>query len=275
MDVSLRQTTHEGQAVNDQKRQQIDLLHEELADIDTQEREGDLDPETASKIRDRYEAELADLEASEAPEPESSVDDADASMSQPDRKRLDPRALVGIGLVAVALVVIGVFAVRSLNTPPIVGADGIVGDVVRGEGQVDLSAISNEEMEVVVAENPDIVAMRLALARRYFEVGDFDKALDHYFEVLDREQHPEALANVGWMTYLSGRPDIAAGYVEVALERQPDFLAAKWFLGNIYVSLDRFDEAEVFLIEVLASDDVPDEIKESALTLLEQIAAAG
>lgn len=261
--------------MSDQKREQIDLLHEELADIDTQERQGDLDAETASKIRDRYEAELADLEASEAREPKISGDDADAPVSQPGRKRLDQRALVGIGLVAVALVVIGVFAVRSLNTPSVVGADGIVGDVVRGEGQIDLSTITNEEMEVVVAENPDIVAMRLALARRYFEEGDFDKALDHYFEVLDREQHPEALANVGWMTYLSGRPDIAAGYVEVALERQPDFLAAKWFLGNIYVSLDRFDEAEVFLTEVLASDEVPDEIKESALTLLEQIAAAG
>ena len=261
--------------MSDQKREQIDLLHEELADIDAQERDGDLDAETASKIRDRYQAELADLEDSEVPEPETSVDDADAPVSKPARKRLDQRALVGIGLVAIALVVIGVFAVRSLNTPSVVGADGIVGDVVRGEGQIDLSTISNEEMEVVVAENPDIVAMRLALARRYFEEGEFDKALDHYFEVLDREQHPEALANVGWMTYLSGRPDIAAGYVEVALERQPDFLAAKWFLGNIYVSLDRLDEAEAFLIEVLASDDVPDEIKESALTLLEQIAAAG
>ena len=27
--------------------------------------------------------------------------------------------------------------------------------------------------------------MRLALARRYFEEGSFDRALDHYFEVLE------------------------------------------------------------------------------------------
>ena len=265
--------------MSERDREQIELLHEELADIDTQERDGDIDAATASRIRGRYVAELADLEAtSEAVQEgeavhEGTVDVDDPPGAVPGRKRLDQRALVGIGLVTIALVVIGVFAVRSLNSPPVVGADGIVGDVVRGEGQIDLSTITNEEMEVVVAQNPDIVAMRLALARRYFEEGEFDKALDHYFEVLDREQHPEALANVGWMTYLSGRPDIAAGYVELALERQTDFLAARWFLGNIYVSLGRSDEAAILLAEVVSSDDVPDEVRESALALLEQIKA--
>ena len=260
--------------MSDQTRQQIELLHEELADIDIQERDGDLDADTASKIRQRYRAELADLEASDPIEPSLTPDDDTATPEEePHRNRLDQRALIGIGLVTVALVVIGVFAVRSLNTPSVVGADGIVGDVVRGEGQIDLSTISNEEMEVVVAENPDIVPMRLALARRYFEAGEFDKALDHYFEVLDREQHPEALANVGWMTYLSGRPDIAAGYLEAALDRQADYLTAMWFLGNIYVSLGRPDEARAFLTEVLASDDLPQEIRASALELLEQMDA--
>jgi tetratricopeptide (TPR) repeat protein len=258
--------------MTDQKREQIELLHEELADIDAQERVGDIDPGTAAKIRGRYEAELADLEASERAMDETSQDDYD-SEADPVGKRLDGRALLGIGIVAVALVVIGVFAVRSLNTPTVVGADGIVGDVVRGEGQVDLSTITNEEMEVVVGQNPDVVPMRLALARRYFEEGAFDKALDHYFVVLDSEQNPEALANVGWMTYLSGRPDIAASYVEVALERQPDFLAAQWFLGNIYTTLARYDEAETLLVVVVAADDVPDDVRQSALDLIDQIKA--
>lgn len=258
--------------MTDQKREQIELLHEELADIDAQERVGDIDPGTAAKIRGRYEAELADLKASERAMDETSQDDYD-SEADPVGKRLDGRALLGIGIVAVALVVIGVFAVRSLNTPTVVGADGIVGDVVRGEGQVDLSTITNEEMEVVVGQNPDVVPMRLALARRYFEEGAFDKALDHYFVVLDSEQNPEALANVGWMTYLSGRPDIAASYVEVALERQPDFLAAQWFLGNIYTTLARYDEAETLLVVVVAADDVPDDVRQSALDLIDQIKA--
>jgi tetratricopeptide (TPR) repeat protein len=259
--------------MSDQRRQQIDLLREELTDIDTQLSDGELDVATADKIRARYEGELADLEAAERAELEMTADEGDSPGADPARKQLDQRALVGIGLVAIVLVVIGVFAVRSLNTPAVVGADGIVGEIVRGESQVDLSTISNEEMEVIVAENPDIVPMRLALARRYFEAGEFDKALDHYFEVLDRERNPEALANVGWMTYLSQRPDIAANYVEVALEIQPDFLAAQWFLGNIYTTLGRLDEAEALLLVVVASNDVPDDVRQSARELLDQIDA--
>ena len=259
--------------MSDQRREQIDLLREELADIDRQLIDGDLDTDTASKIRERYEAELADLEASDKADSTVTAVDGDGPVAEPGRKRLDQRALVGIGLVAIVLVVIGVFAVRSLNTQTVVGADGIVGDVVRGGSEVDLSTISNEEMEIVVAENPDIVPMRLALARRYFEAGDFDKALDHYFEVLDRERNPEALANVGWMTYLSQRPDIAANYVEVALEIQPDFLAAQWFLGNIYTTLGRLDEAEALLLVVVASADVPDDVRQSARELLDRIDA--
>jgi tetratricopeptide (TPR) repeat protein len=259
--------------MSDQRREQIDLLREELAEIDTQLSDGEIDVDTASKIRDRYEAELSDLEASEQAGTTVTAVDGDGPVGEPGSKRLDQRALVAIGLVAVVLVVIGVFAVRSLNTPTVVGADGIVGEVLRGEGQVDLSTISNEEMEVVVAENPDIVPMRLALARRYFEAGEFDKALDHYFEVLNRERNPEALANIGWMTYLSQRPDIAANYVEVALEIQPDFLAAQWFLGNIYTTLGRVDEAEALLLAVVASTDVPDNVRQSARELLDRIEA--
>ena len=173
------------------------------------------------------------------------------------------------------MTVIGVFAVQSINNQRITGADGIVGDIVRGEAQIDLDSVSNEEIEAVVAANPDIIPMRLALARRYFEEGEFDKALDHYFEVLNREQNPEALANVGWMTYLSGRPDIAVSYVEAALDRQPDYLAAEWYLGNIYVALGRNGEATVFLTKITGSGEVPDDVKEAALALIEQIRAEG
>ncbi len=256
-------------------REQIELVREELADIDAQVRVGDLDGDTAASIRAKYTAELADLEARERIAVATGPGDGQHPEDAPARRRFDQRAILGIGIVAVAFLVIGVFAVRSLTTPSVVGADGIVADVVRGEGQVDLAKVTNEEMEAVVAENPDIVPMRLALARRYFEAGEYGKALDHYFEVLDREKAPEALANVGWMTYLSGRPDIAAGYVELALKRQPDYLAAKWYLANIYTTLGRSDEALPLVEEVLASNDVPDEVTAAAADLADQIRAEG
>ena len=261
--------------MSDRVREQIELLREELVDVDAQVSDGDLDEETAAGIKARYEAELAALEASLVAAITADRNDDQAGDAVSGRKRLNGRAITGIALVAIAMTVIGVFAVQSINNQRITGADGIVGDIVRGEAQIDLDSVSNEEIEAVVAANPEIIPMRLALARRYFEAGEFDKALDHYFEVLNREQNPEALANVGWMTYLSGRPDIAVSYVEAALDRQPDYLAAEWYLGNIYLALGRNDEASVFLVKISASDEVPNDVKAEAVKLLEQIRAEG
>ncbi|GMQ94138.1 MAG: hypothetical protein BMS9Abin12_1622 [Acidimicrobiia bacterium] len=262
-----------GDAVSERIRQQIELLHEELEDIDEQVRVGDLDDATAAHVRERYEAELANLEVLSIPTDAQSPDEEDEPPSDGRRRWLSGRTLVGVSAVVVAIVAIGFFGVRSLTDRRLVGADGVVGDVVKGQDAIDLESITDEQMEVVVAENPDIVPMRLALARRYFEAGQFDKALDHYFEVLNRERNPEALANVGWMTYLSDRPDVAVSYVEAALERQPDYLAAQWFLGNIYVSLGRNDDAAVLLAKVASSDGVPDDVQQAALALIAQIEA--
>lgn len=272
--------------MSDRIHQQIALLKEELDDIDEQVRVGDLDDASATKVRERYVAELdrlmTVLETPLMPEGDRvSVDSAsEAPGSQARRSllkggRISGRTLTGVAVLAIAMTAIGVFAVQSLTDRRTVGADGVVSDVVRGEGPIDLDSVTNEQMEEIIGENPDVIPMRLALARRYFEGGQFDRALDHYFEVLDREQHPEALANVGWMTYLSDRPDVAVGYVEAALERQPNYVVAQWFLGNIYVSLGRIDEAAMLLMQVASADDVPDDVREAALVLLAQIESDG
>jgi cytochrome c-type biogenesis protein CcmH/NrfG len=248
---------------------QVEILREELADLDDQVAAGDLDEDTADMLRARYTRQLADLDLS----PDADLEDDSDPATSMVRRRLGGRAIVGAALVGIAILVVGVFAVVSLDDRPTDGAEGLAGDVVDGTGPVDLSTITNEQMEQVVAQNPDVIGMRLALARRYFEDGQFDKALDHYFEILDREQNPEALANVGWMTYLSGRPDIAAGYLEAALRVQPDYLPAKWFLANVYVTLGRPDEAAGFLTELADADDIPPEIEDGVSELLAQIAA--
>lgn len=260
--------------------EEIELVHEEIADLDRQEAAGDLDAETAAGLRERSNARLVALEAQRSSRlaPTRANDDAVAGSTVAEvdapggrtMSRVSGRALVGAAIVGIAIVAIAVFAVTSLDDGSSAGAEGVVGDVVAGQEGVDLSEITNDQMEEVVAQNPEVIGMRLALARRYFEEGTFDKALDHYFEVLDREQHPEALANVGWMTYLSQRPDVAVGYLEAALARQPDYLPAQWFIANAYVTLGRSAEALPFLVGIIASDDVPAEIRESATTLLEQ-----
>lgn len=258
--------------MSDQRREQIELLREEIADIDTQVLYGDLDPDTAAGIKERYEADLAELEAASPVVAPSDQDDSGSEFVR-EGKRLSGRALLGVAIVAVACAVVAVFAVQSLSGGGSSGVEGVAGDVLEGQGEVDLDSISNEQMEQVVAENPDIVPMRLALARRYFEGGEFDKALEHYFVVLDLEQHPEALANVGWMTYLSGRPDVAVGYLEAALDREPNYMTAQWFIGNVYFSLERFEDAVGPLTIVVSAEDIPAEVKETARELLAQIEA--
>jgi tetratricopeptide (TPR) repeat protein len=250
----------------DSNQDQIELVTEELEDLDRQVEAGDLDVATAEVLRAKYLGELDTLVAERTDSQSLPSDGATRS-----RGGGRGRAVVGTAIVAVAIAVIAVFAVNSLTGASTDGAEGIAGDVITGEGAIELSGISNEEMEAVVADNPNVVGMRLALARRYFEGGDFDKALDHYMVVLDAEQHPEALANVGWMTYLSGRPDIALGYVEAALDRQPGMLTALWFLGNIQSALGDFDAATKALVVIVAAEDIPDEVRESARALLLQM----
>lgn len=250
----------------DRNREQIELITEELEDLDRQVATGDLDAATAGELRARYVSELDAMmdERVKSQEPRTRSSDSKGG-------RVSGRALVGTAVVAIAITVIAVFAVNSLTGPSTSGVEGVANDVVTGQREVDLADISNEEMEAVVAANPDVVAMRLALARRYFEVGDFTNALDHYMVVLEQEQHPEALANVGWMTYMSGRTDLALGYVEAALQRQPDYLTATWFLGNIHFTLGNYEAATVALVKIVDTDGIPDEVKESARSLLEQM----
>jgi tetratricopeptide (TPR) repeat protein len=270
----------------DRNHEQIELITEELEDIDRQVAAGDLDRTTAETLRTKYVAELDSLMAARSGDPVPDVASglavppgSQGTQGVPSRTEPSPlkggrfsaRALAGTAIVVVAVTVIGVFAVNSLTGPSTAGTEGVASDVITGDGPIDLSEISNEEMESVVAQNPNVVGMRLALARRYFESGDFDRALDHYMVILDEEQHPEALANVGWMTYISGRPDIALGYVEAALEREPGSITAIWFLGNIQFSLGNRDAAIGALTTIIDADGVPDDVKASAKALLIQL----
>jgi tetratricopeptide (TPR) repeat protein len=253
----------------DRTLEHIELLNDEIADVDRQLDAGDIDSVTADKLRQRYTGELEVLIDRRTAEPVV----APASAANPTG-RMSVRALVGSVIVGAAVVAIGVFAIVSFNDDSISGVEGVALAALEGTEGGDLDTVTNAEMEAVISENPDIVPMRLALARRYFEEGDFGRALDHYFEVLDREQHPEALANVGWMTYLSGRPDLAAAYLETALDRDPTYLTARWFLGNVYASLGRSDDAIVLLVSVANADGVPSDIRDLAFELISELEAS-
>lgn len=230
----------------------------DLADLDVQVAAGELDDETAGRLRETYERErLAILETPEGEPDESGT-------------RHRGRVVVGTLLVLVAVAAAGIAVALSAT-------DRGPGDLITGDVPgVDLASITNEDLEEVVADFPEIVGMRLALADRYFNDGDFSSALGHYLTVLDLEPaNPRALASIGWMTYLSGEPEIGARYVEQALAVDDEFPQAHYFLGAIRL-LGLGDAAGAIgpLERVLTFDGVPAEVRSQTEQLLAEARAA-
>lgn len=242
----------------------------DLAEIRDQVAAGELDAAAADHLRERYEAEelqlRRELAALHAPAEPALASDVSGSP-------FSGRLVLGVGLGLVVLIAVGLSWVAS-NSTGTTGAEGIASDVVDG---VDLDDVSNEQMEAVVAQNPDVAGMRLALADRYFAEGEFSSALTHYLYVLEtlEVKDPAALANVGWMTYRSGVPDVALAYVEESLKVEPDGGIAFWYLANIkFFGVGDASGAVTALDSLLAYDNLPEELRIEAEKLLDDAEAA-
>lgn len=120
----------------------------------------------------------------------------------------------------------------------------------------DLSQVSNEEMETVVAANPDVVPMRLALVERYLHAADgetnndarvtqLQRAQFHAGEAAARATAPadqaRALRYLGWTTAMLTDPAKGAALLEQSLTRAPGDPDTLWFLAT--VRFDRLHDA--------------------------------
>ncbi len=249
---------------------QVNQVDRDLAEVDEQVEAGELDEATADRLRSAYRSERGALE--------KQLDDIEPEPIKPGEAvasagRSKTRSLVGASIVGIGVVVIALAAMFSLQerTPAGESTDGVATEVLEGGGSgADLASVSLDEMEAVVAQNPDIPGMRIALADRYVEAGNYSKALEHYMVVLALEpENSEALARVGWLTFLSGEPTLAAPFVERALAIEPDFPQAYWFLANIRIEIGDASGALESLQRLLAYD-LPAEIRAQAEALLEE-----
>lgn len=232
-----------------------DRALDDLVEVRRQVADGELDEATAAPLIARYEREAAD--AITALDTAPAADPGAAGRSR-------RRVLLGVAIfvVAAAAVVAGLVAAIEPRTDPTVTADT--------GATVDLAAVSNEEMEAVVAANPDVVPMRLALARRYVEAGDFSAALPHYLYILERETNPEALTYVGWMTYVSGDAVTGTRLLEQALVVAPGDPLASWFLGNVRFAAGDMTGAVPLLQTVIDSGQAPADIVAEARRMIEE-----
>jgi cytochrome c-type biogenesis protein CcmH/NrfG len=238
---------------------QIDQVDRDLAEVAAQLDAGELDAATAARLRDAYHQERAELVASSA---------------AGDRPGRSPqRTLAGAAILGAGVIVIATLAVLSLQTetPQEQASDGVATDVLSDGSGVGLASVTNEEMEAVVAANPTIVGMRLALAERYVQGGEHSRALDHYLTVLDQDpEQPEALAMVGWLTFLAGEPELAEPFVDKALAIEPDYPSAWWFLANIRRANGNTGGA-ADAIERLLGYDLAAEVRASAEGFLAEV----
>lgn len=238
---------------------ELEQVDRDLAEIESQLAAGELDAATAERLRTVYGEERAALLAVAAAETET---------GRSRRRTLAGGLILGVGVVAIAS-----FAILSLqsDTPADEVSDGVATEVLAGGSGVDLSSVTNEEMESVVAENPTIVGMRLALAGRYVEDGDHSTALDHYLVVLDQDpEQAEALAMVGWLSFLAGEPELAEPFVVKALSIEPNYPSALWFLANIKRQLGDPESAAEAIGRLLAFD-LPDDVRAEAERFLAEL----
>jgi len=133
------------------------------------------------------------------------------------------------------LVIGGVILVTAFAGIVVVASNSLQDRVATASGvaelsEQDLADVSNETMEAVIAanaDNPQVNGMRLALAERYFDLGDYRSAFPHYLVVAeDPNAAPSeaitALVRLGWMAYDgNGEVDTATRLIDEALAIDP------------------------------------------------------
>jgi mono/diheme cytochrome c family protein len=84
----------------------------------------------------------------------------------------------------------------------------------------------------------------LAWGRKAFELGVYEQAAEAYLEVLKKDpKNVEAVRRVGILLFMSGRPEEARLFLEIAQHAEPMAAEGWLFLGNLYFQEGRYQEA--------------------------------
>lgn len=197
-----------------------------------------------------------------------------ASQSKHPVEATRSRRMVPLLILGVALAVIVVVAAAFVKD----GAGPAEG--VAALPETGLENVSNETMEAVIAanlDNPQINGMRLALAERYFETGDYSDAFPHYLEVArspdaTSSQAVTALIRLGWMAWDgNAEADTAIELFDQALAIDPASSTALYLKGQVmWCGRDDTEAASELIGRALAN---PDLSSDARATLEDDLAA--
>ena len=147
-----------------QLRERRDAVKRDIEELAHQVEEGEVAPETAERLQASYQHELDSLDAAlggqvdDVPAPESPPTEPEPPQAVPraERARSPRRVTVGAVLIVGALAAAVVFAGQSAEPD----------DPAPGGLTVDPASVANEELEAIVAANPEVTAMRMAPTNR-------------------------------------------------------------------------------------------------------------
>lgn len=224
--------------LEDRRRQAL----RDLRDVERQVEAGELDAGTAEHLTRVYEAEVVraaeaiaalTIAALNGPPADDTDGGGPPGTTGPGRSRR--RVLVGAGTMLLACGLVAFLVTRALQPRPPGGY--VTGGVASPSGQgVDLSQVTDEQMEQVLAQHPGVVRMRLALAKRYLlDHKELAKARDHARVALEQQPGPanrhDALWVLGWATVALGQPQEGATFLRQSVDLDPAEPTAVFFLA--------------------------------------------
>jgi mono/diheme cytochrome c family protein len=138
-----------------------------------------------------------------------------------------------VALVLGAVVLLGVGLWRY-TLPRLPGETTVT---ARAEAR-ELKALSDKAKKTGAVED------LLAWGRKAFELGVYEQAAEAYLEVLKKDpQNVEAVRRVGILLFMSGRPEEARLFLEIAQHAEPMAAEGWLFLGSLYFQEGRYQEA--------------------------------
>jgi cytochrome c-type biogenesis protein CcmH len=147
----------------------------------------------------------------------------------------------------------------------------------------NLDDVSNETMEAVIAahaDHPQVDGMRLALAERYFQEGEFRTAFPHFLAVADSpiasdSQVVTALVRLAWMAWEGNdEVDAAIGLLDQALAIDDGSAPALYLKGQVlWCGSNAFEESAGLFQQILADPELPDESRQTVQDDLDAVNA--
>jgi serine/threonine protein kinase/tetratricopeptide (TPR) repeat protein len=112
-------------------------------------------------------------------------------------------------------------------------------------------AASDEAISI----DPDLIEGHLALGYLYYHGSrDYDRALEHFNKVqIQRPGDADVNNAIGFIKRRQGKWEESLEYFERAIKLDPRSYAANWDnLGNTYIAMRRYDEAEIYIDRALS-----------------------